>query len=216
MENKRIVLANQYILLHPHQGLFYRNKNIFSFAKYTASLQAAFAPIKKYQNQFAQETMAQRLIDGIQVQNNLTITLAKTKFKDENIGNFLGAVSYMATKVNETFRVTKDNKNQVRGGNTIIISEVEGHGRVCGVRGRGHVRDRGQGRGRSNGPFFNAVEFQDFKRHFCPSKMQQVGAGLKSYINQKRTDSNKKRYGDEYRSRRSVKYTAPSHCSNKE
>ena len=38
-ENKRIVLANQAILLHPQQGLFYKNEHTFLFAKYTAGLQ---------------------------------------------------------------------------------------------------------------------------------------------------------------------------------
>ena len=56
--------------------------------------------------------MVQRLIDGIQVQNNLTITLAKTKVKDDKLVNWLGAVSYMATKVTEAFGVAKANKNQ--------------------------------------------------------------------------------------------------------
>ena len=39
--------------------------------------------------------MLQQLIGGIQVQNNLTIALAKTKVKDDKLGNWLGAVSYM-------------------------------------------------------------------------------------------------------------------------
>ena len=55
--------------------------------------------------------MVQRLINGIQANNNLTITLTKTKIKDDRLGNWLGAVSYMATKVTESFRVAKDNKN---------------------------------------------------------------------------------------------------------
>ena len=64
---KGIILDNQAIYLHPHQGLIYKNKHIFSFSKYTAALQAAFTEINKYQNQVVQETMVQQLIDGIQV-----------------------------------------------------------------------------------------------------------------------------------------------------
>ena len=56
--------------------------------------------------------MVQRLIYGIQVQNNLTTMLSKTKVKDNKLGNWLGAVSYMETKVTEAFRVAKGNKNQ--------------------------------------------------------------------------------------------------------
>ena len=59
----------------------------------------------------------QRLIDRNQVQNNLTIMLYKTKFKDDKIGNWLGDVSYMSTKVTESFGVAKGNKNQGRRSN---------------------------------------------------------------------------------------------------
>ena len=45
--------------------------------------------------------MVQQLIDGIHVQNNLTINLDYTKVKDNKIGTWLGAVSYMATKSSE-------------------------------------------------------------------------------------------------------------------
>ena len=58
----------------------------------------------------------QRLIYGIQVQNNITITLANTKFKDNKIGNWLVPVSYMVTKVAKAFVVAKGNKNQEHGG----------------------------------------------------------------------------------------------------
>ena len=40
---------------------------------------------------------------GIQVQNNPTITLDKTKVKEKKLSNWLGAVSYTATKVTEAF-----------------------------------------------------------------------------------------------------------------
>ena len=87
--------------------------------------------------------MVQQLIDGIHVQNNLTINLDYTKVKDNKIGTWLGAVSYMATKSSEVFGFVKDNKNQGRGGNIERISAVEGIGRGRGGKGR----DRGQGRG---------------------------------------------------------------------
>ena len=92
-ENKHIILANQYISLHPQQVLFYKNDHTLLFVKYIAGLQAAFAAITNYQNQVAQETMVQQLIYGIQGQNNLTSTLEKTKVKYNRIGNWLGAVS---------------------------------------------------------------------------------------------------------------------------
>ena len=55
--------------------------------------------------------MVQLLIYGIQVQNNLNITLTKNKIKDYKLGNWLGAVSYLANKVTEAFIVAKDNNN---------------------------------------------------------------------------------------------------------
>ena len=88
--------------------------------------------ITKYRNQVEQDKMVQKRIDGIQVYNNLTITLTKTKVKDGKLRNWLGDVSYMATKVAEAFGFAKDKKNQGRGGNCRSISSVEG-------RGQGHV-----------------------------------------------------------------------------
>ena len=52
--------------------------------------------------------------------------MAKTKVKDNKIGNWLGDVSYMATNSSEVFGVAKDNKDQVRGVNSERISAVEG------------------------------------------------------------------------------------------
>ena len=79
--------------------------------------------------------MVQKLIDGIHVQNNLTINLDYTKVKDNKIGTWLGAVSYMATKSSEVSEVAKDNKNQGRGGNIEMISAVEVLGQGRGGRG---------------------------------------------------------------------------------
>ena len=53
--------------------------------------------------------MVQQLIDGIHVQNNLTINMAKTKVTDNKISSWLGAVSYMAIKSSEVFEVANDN-----------------------------------------------------------------------------------------------------------
>ena len=36
-------------------------------------------------------------------------------------------------------------------------------------------RGKGRGYGGSNGLFFNVVDCQDFKQHFHPSEMQQMG-----------------------------------------
>ena len=53
-EKNRIIIANQYIFLHPQQGMFYKNHHTFSFSKYTAVFQAALSAITKYWNQFSQ------------------------------------------------------------------------------------------------------------------------------------------------------------------
>ena len=66
--------------------------------------------------------MVQQLINGIQVQNNLNITLTKTKVKDEKIGNWLVDLYYVATKVTEDFGVTNNNKRQGCRGNSRMIS----------------------------------------------------------------------------------------------
>ena len=131
--------------------------------------------------------MVQRLIDEIQVQNNLTITLAKTKINEDKLRNLLGAVSYMATKVTEAFGVEKYKKNQRHGYNKRRISAVEVHVQVCGGRFQGRGCVRGRICGHSNGPFYNGVDCQYFKRSFNPRKLEQMGAEGNSYINQKRT-----------------------------
>ena len=46
--------------------------------------------------------------------------------------------------------------------------------------------------------------------------MQQMGSEGKSYIIQKRTDTNKTKYGKKYRSRINVKETATIHLGNEE
>ena len=78
------------------------------------------------------------MIDRIKFQNNLTITMANTKVKDKKIGNWLGAVSYMSTKIIKVFGVKKGNKNQGRGSNGRRILEVEVCGRGHGGRGLGN------------------------------------------------------------------------------
>ena len=155
--------------------------------------------------------MSQQLIDGIQFYYNLTIMLANTKFKDDKLGDWLGAVSYMATKVTESFGVAKVNKNPGCRGKGRIISAVEVCGRGHVSRGWGRGRGRGQGCGCSNG-----VDFQYFKQFFHPSEMQHMSSEGNSYIAQKRTEANNKIYGDEYRYRRYVKETAAIHCDDEE
>ena len=54
----------------------------------------------------------QQLIHGIQVQNNLTITLYKIKVKDNKLGNWLSAVSYLATKITETLESQRETRTK--------------------------------------------------------------------------------------------------------
>ena len=68
--------------------------------------------ITKYWNQVAQEKNVQQLIHGIQVQNNLTITLYKIKVKDNKLGNWLSAVSYLATKITETLESQRETRTK--------------------------------------------------------------------------------------------------------
>ena len=46
--------------------------------------------------------------------------------------------------------------------------------------------------------------------------MQYIGAEVNSYITQKRTKANKKRYCDKYRSKRDVKESKNSHSGDEE
>ena len=104
--------------------------------------------------------MVKQLIDGIQVLNQLIITLAKTKVKDDKLGNWLGAVSYMATKITESFGVAMSNKNKESEGKYVRISAVEVHRKDPGGRGRCSGCYRGRFCGRSNDLFSNGVDCQ--------------------------------------------------------
>ena len=63
----------------------------------------AYAIIKQYRNVTAPKTMVDRLLVGINVQNAPVITNAKEYVGDNLLGDWVGAVEYMATKITKHF-----------------------------------------------------------------------------------------------------------------
>ena len=190
--NRRVILAQQVISLNQN-GVFYRNEHSFQFIKYAAKLQQAYQTIAKYRNAFAPETMVQRLHDGIQVQNNLVISIAKQKILDDYYGNWLQAVQHMSTKVTEAFGVS-DNKKRGGYGRRRVSSASSGRGR--GGRGRGRGRGRGgrggRGGGRGGGSSsttFNGVDCSDFSRDFTDDEFHKIGYEGRGYVRKKRQEA---------------------------
>ena len=196
--NRRIILAQQVIALN-QGGSFYRNEHSYTFAKYASTLQQAYQTIAKYRNAVANETMVQRLVDGIQVSNNLVISIAKQKILDDYYGDWLQAVQHMSTKVTEAFGVS-DNKKRGGYGRRRVSSASAGRGR--GGRGRGRGRGRGGRSGRGGGrgggsssTTFNGVDCSDFSRDFTDDEFHKMGYEGRGYVRKKRQEAknNKKR-----------------------
>ena len=101
--------------------------------------------------------MVQRMIDCIRVQGQILITLANNHIQNHLMGDWIGAVSHMPTKLAMTFLPKASNKRKARGGDPRRILETgrgdKGRGgrgrggRDGGRRGRGGRDDGGRGRG---------------------------------------------------------------------
>ena len=144
--NKRILLSPRIISLdHNSGGAFYQDEYMYSFEKYITALQQAFTTIERYRNATAPETMVQRMLNGIRVQNSLVLTMTKEHVINTFMGDWLGAISHISIKVASHFppRAAGNRK----GGDHRKISAAERKG----GRGRGgRNNDRG-GRGGQEG-----------------------------------------------------------------
>ena len=178
--NKRILLSTRIISLDQNQGgAFFQDEYMYSFEKYITALQQAFTTIERYRNATAPETMVQRMIDGIRVQNSLVLTMAKEHVINTFMGDWLGAVSHMSMKVASHFPPRAAGKR--KGGDHRKVSAADRKG----GRGRGRRNnDRGGqgGRGGRNGGargndqrWFNGVDTSDPTVTFTDKEMNQMG-----------------------------------------
>ena len=198
--NKRIVMANRALSLnHTAGGLFYSNEYAFKYSSYTTKLHEAYQTIARYRNDTADETKVQRMLDGINVSNSMIITMAKSHVTDVLLGDWMGAVQYMSTKVTLEFPPTSSKKRKFgggRGGDSRRISQA-GRGRGQGRGGRGGRGRGGRGRGRgrgggrnSNGSVFNGVDVSDYTRQFSNNEMTQMGYEGRAHVYNKRNINN--------------------------
>ena len=129
------------------------------------------------------KTMVQRMMDGVQVQGQILITLAKDHIQNHLMGDWIGAVSHMSTKIAMAFPPKAGLKYKARGGDPRKISEA-GQGRGRGGKGRGGRDGRGRGRsgqgenglGRGgNITTFNGVDTSDHTYNFSDNEMTKMG-----------------------------------------
>lgn len=206
--SKRVTLAESAI-----QNAHYRNEFTFSFEKYATKLKQAYTILEKHGQPHAKKTQVKRLHDGMNVSNNVEISIAKSKMLDDYREDFNGAVTYMSLKVAEIFPRDSEGsrrKGKVgRGGDqSRYIAELESQtkrGRMDDFRrggGRDHGRggDRGGGRwhrgGRVNsneGPnsvIFNGIDCTNPTRDFNQQEWQQMGPAGHAYVHNQRTYMN--------------------------
>ena len=76
--NKRLFLASRFFSLLPNdRGALYRNEYQLSFEKYSTKFQEGYSMLTRYQNFVPAHFRVQRMLDGLQVSNALTIDMAK-------------------------------------------------------------------------------------------------------------------------------------------
>ena len=80
-------------------GTLYRNEYQLSLDNYSTNLKEAYSTLTRYQNVVLSQFRVQRMLDGTQVSNVLTIDMAKAHVLDNIFGDCLGSVSYMSSKV---------------------------------------------------------------------------------------------------------------------
>ena len=80
-------------------GTLYSNEYQLSFEKYSNKLQEAYSTLTRYHNFVSAQFFVQMMLDVMQVANALTIDMAKAHNIDIILGDCLGSVSYMSSKV---------------------------------------------------------------------------------------------------------------------
>lgn len=207
---KRVVLATRTISLdHNGGGIFYSNEYSLSWERYSGLLIEAYDIIKVYQNDYAPQAKVQRLLDGMDVKNQVIIDMAKQHVIDNFYDDFDGAINYMAGKITQVFPPRSSGHKRKFEGRSRQISEAgsrRGHGRG-GRFGRGggrYSRGRGQyGRGQGgrggNGHgkhdpatgYFHGVDCNDSKRRFTDEEMSRMGRDGRAYMLAKREEYKK-------------------------
>ena len=195
-QNKRILIANRVISLDQNVGgAIYQDEYVYPFGSYTTKLHEAYATIDRYRNATAPETMVQRMLDGIRVKQCMPITFGKEFVTNNLMGDWLGAIAHMSSKVIEAFPPRSNNKRPGHDG-TRRTSEAKrgrGDGRGRGGRGRGGPgrghggRGRGRGgRGGGSGFYFNGVDCRDFERNFSAYEFDTMGPEGRRSVHERR------------------------------
>lgn len=194
--DKRVMLSEGVISLGP-EGVFYKNEYIYSFEKYITKLRQAYTILGQHRQLVSPTTMVKRLYDGVRVQNNKIIDIAKENMLDLHRHDFEGAVAYLSSKVTQAFPPKEIDKKRGRSESRYRkISESKssrtqnGRGGRDGRGGRG-----GGGRGRSEKIEFNGVNCSDVTREFSEQEWDKIGFHGRMYVNREREYNNRGRGG---------------------
>ena len=193
---KCVLLATRVLSLIPNGGEeLYSNEYQFSFEKYSAKLQEAYSTLTRYQNFVPAQFCVQRMLDGIQVSNVLTIDMAKGHVLDNILADWLGSVSYMSAKVEIQFLPRlgggRNRKDDYR------IYKLYSNRRRGRGRGRGHRQVRGGRNGHHSGSnrndpdngWFHGVDCSDFRRRFYGESFDKSGSdGRMCGLNKRKSD----------------------------
>ena len=207
--NKRLLIANKTINLEASSGgAFYTNEyQEFTFEKYATKIMKAYAIIERYRNYVAPETKVEQLLAGINVQNAPAINNAKEYIKDHLLGDWVGAVTYMATKITKQFpprtagqkrrdrqasQVDSRGRGRGRGGRDGRGGRGGRYGRGGGRQGRGGAHG---GRGRGHAITFGGVDVSDPSYNFSNEEMTRMGKEGRDYIFEQRNRYRQGRHG---------------------
>ena len=78
---------------------YVRTTLAFSFENYITNLQEAYSTLTRYQNVVPAQFCVQRMLEGMQVSNTLTIDIAKAHVLENLSGDWLGSDPYKSAKV---------------------------------------------------------------------------------------------------------------------
>jgi hypothetical protein len=166
----------------------YNNEYSFSFENYSTKLLSAYTVLERHGNMFPDMMKVYRLVDKMNVPNNMLFTHAKAKVKEDFSDNWDGAVNYLGTVINEIFPPKEEGIGGKSKGRFVYEANVRGRG----GRGR-HGRDGHGGRGRSRGggrlpAEVNGIDISDIHRSFTASEWQALGPDMRSKVIRARQD----------------------------
>ena len=148
--------------------------------------------LTRYQNVVPAQFLVQKMIDGIQVSNALTIDMAKARVLDNLLVHWLGSVSYMSDKVEIQF--PQRSRGRIMRKGYCRISKFDSKRGCGGGIGRGRGRECGGCGGYPSGSnrhdpangWFHGVDCSNFRSRFTGKAFYKAGSDACMYVFNKR------------------------------